>query len=116
MTYRDKYILKDRLTESSRILKKYTNRIPVIVEKDQRSKNIPNINRNKYLVPNDLSMGQFIYVIRKRLQLKPEISIYLFVDNKNLIPSSKLISAVYEMYKHEDNFLYITYAGENTFG
>lgn len=60
-------------------------------------------------------MGQFIYVIRKRIKLPPERAIFLFVDN--MIPStSSLMSVVYEVQKDEDGFLYITYSGENTFG
>ena len=86
----------------------------VICEKADRS-DIPDIDKKKYLVPADLTVGQFIYVIRKRIKLPPERAIFLFVDN--MIPStSSLMSVVYEVQKDEDGFLYITYSGENTFG
>lgn len=35
----------------------------------------------RYLVPADLTVGQFVYVIRKRIQLSAEKAIFIFVDN-----------------------------------
>ena len=58
----------ERLTESSKIIERYPDRIPIIVEKDKKSK-IKDIDKNKFLVPNDMTLGQFMYVIRKRIKL-----------------------------------------------
>lgn len=66
-------------------------------------------------MPADLTVGQFIYVIRKRIKLPPERAIFIFVDNV-IPPTAALMSTVYEVQKDEDGFLYITYSGENTFG
>lgn len=81
-----------------------------------RSRDIPNIDRQKYLVPDDLSVANFMYVIRKRIKIEAEKSIYLFVNNKVMPATAQFISTLYEKYKDEDGFLYITYAGESTFG
>jgi Autophagy protein Atg8 ubiquitin like len=35
----------------------------------------------RYLVPSDLTLGQFVYVIRKRINLSAEKAIFMFVDN-----------------------------------
>lgn len=35
----------------------------------------------RYLVPSDLTVGQFVYVIRKRIKLEPEKAIFIFVNN-----------------------------------
>ena len=40
----------------------------------------------RYLVPADLTVGQFVYVIRKRIKLSPEKAIFIFVDN--VLPST----------------------------
>ncbi|KAJ4833723.1 Autophagy- protein 8f [Turnera subulata] len=69
-----------RRAEAARIREKYPDRIPVIVEKAERS-DIPNIDKKKYLVPADLTVGQFVYVIRKRIKLSAEKAIFIFVDN-----------------------------------
>ena len=76
---------------------------------------IADIDKKKYLVPADLTVGQFVYVIRKRIRLSPEKAIFIFV-NGVLPPTAALMSAVYEEHKDADGFLYIQYSGENTFG
>ena len=112
----------------------------MICEKADRS-DIPDIDKKKYLVPADLTVGQFVYVIRKRIKLSPEKAIFIFINNvlpptgtackmmssycmllSNLqmvcvyICSAALMSNIYEEQKDVDGFLYITYSGENTFG
>ncbi|GJD02075.1 putative microtubule associated protein 1A/1B [Colletotrichum higginsianum] len=88
--------------------------VQVICEKVEKS-DIATIDKKKYLVPADLTVGQFVYVIRKRIKLSPEKAIFIFVDEV-LPPTAALMSSIYEEHKDEDGFLYITYSGENTFG
>jgi len=115
MIFKEKYTFKERLLESSNVLQKYTGRIPVVCEKNTNSKNTPQLDKHKYLVPNDLTIGQFIYVIRKRIKLPPEQGIFVFIGN--IIPATtQLLCDLYFLYKDQDGFLYITYSTENTFG
>lgn len=86
----------------------------VIVEKAEKS-DVPDIDKKKYLVPADLTVGQFVYVIRKRIKLSAEKAIYIFVNNV-LPPTAAYMSALYDEHKDEDGFLYIKYSGENYFG
>ncbi|CAL5344513.1 unnamed protein product [Camellia sinensis] len=106
--------LERRQAESTRIREKYPERIPIIVEKVERS-DIPDIDKKKYLVPADLTVGQFVYVVRKRIKLSAEKAIFIFVKN-TLPPTAALMSSIYEENQDEDGFLYMTYSGENTFG
>ena len=103
-----------RKSEAERIRAKYPDRVPVICEKADRS-DIPDIDKKKYLVPADLTVGQFHYVIRKRIKLAPEKALFLFCSN-SIPPNASLMSTVYEEQKDEDGFLYIQYSGESTFG
>ena len=88
-------ITEKRRAEAARIRSKYPDRIPVclrqfgfpirgplvmsdgtpalqvIVERAPKS-DIAEIDKKKYLVPMDLTVGQFVYVIRKRIKLSPE--------------------------------------------
>merc|ERR1712006_64268 len=96
-----------RSAEAQRIRNKYPDLIPVICEKSERS-DIPDIDKKKYLVSADLTVGQFIYVIRKRIKLPPERAIFIFVNNV-IPPTAHLMSTIYEEQKDEDGFLYITY-------
>ncbi|KAK6118972.1 hypothetical protein DH2020_047258 [Rehmannia glutinosa] len=134
-SFKQEHDLEKRRAEAARIREKYPDRIPmgclkflygaseqhlltyidgVIVEKAERS-DIPNIDKKKYLVPADLTVGQFVYVIRKRIKLSAEKAIFIFVDNV-LPPTGAIMSAIYDEKKDEDGFLYVTYSGENTFG
>ncbi|XP_041375462.1 gamma-aminobutyric acid receptor-associated protein-like 2 [Gigantopelta aegis] len=112
--FKEEHTFEQRKAESNKIRSKYPDRIPVIVEKDAKSQ-IQNIDKRKFLVPNDISVAQFMWIIRKRIQLASEKAIFLFVG-KVLPQSSASMGQVYEDHKDDDGFLYIAYSGENTFG
>lgn len=117
LTHNFKYEVsfQDRLAESTRILAKYPDRKPIICEKASNQIDLPSIDKKKYLVPNDLTIGQFLYVIRKRMRLNPNQSLCLFINYK-MISSSELLGQVYYQEKDSDGFLYIQYSKENVFG
>ena len=107
--------MADRQERCRTIRMKFPTRIPVIVEK-QAGSDVPDLDKYQFLVPADLTMGQFGYVIRKRLTLSSEKALFLFCKNA-IPPTSAIMSAVYDRYQDkQDGMLYITYAGENTFG
>lgn len=106
--------VEQRREEAERIMKKYPDRIPVFVEK-RKGSTIPDIDKRKYLVPRDLTMGQFMYVIRKRIKLSADQAIFLFV-NDTLRPAGELMSQTYKECAGTDNFLRIIYSGEAVFG
>lgn len=45
----------------------------------------------------------------QRIKLAPEQAIFLFVSTGTLPPSNTALQAVYDKYKDEDGFLYMTY-------
>jgi len=103
-----------RIIESTKIMKKYSNRIPVVVEKDPRSK-LNDIDKNKFLVPNDMTLAQFIYIIRKRIKLSSEQALFLFINNQ-LSTNHCTMNEIYQTHKDNDGFIYILYTSENSFG
>jgi GABA(A) receptor-associated protein len=115
--------IEKRAAEAKRILTKYPDRIPVIVEKSARS-TLPDIDKKKFLVPGSMLCGEFKYIIHKHLQsqlstgaefLSAEQTLYLFV--KNTPPrTGALMSELYEAFKDADGFLYMSYSAENTLG
>ncbi|CAF9914965.1 MAG: ubiquitin-like protein atg8 [Gomphillus americanus] len=112
--FKDEQPFEKRKAEAERIRAKYAERIPVICEKLEIS-DIANIDKKKYLVPADLTVGQFVWVIKKRIKIAPETAVFIFIDDV-MPPSAALMSSIYDEHKDEDGFLYITYSGENTFG
>jgi GABA(A) receptor-associated protein len=116
MSFREKYSLYERSQESKRIRTTYPSRYPVICERNPRSRDTyVNLKKTRYIVPHDLSVSQFIYVIRKQMQLQAEKAIFLFVNG--IVPSANdSIMSLYETHHDMDGFLYITYSFENVFG
>jgi GABA(A) receptor-associated protein len=105
-----------RQAESTAIRLKYPDRIPVICEVVADSRDKLQLDRNKYLVPHDLSIGQFMVVLRKRIQLNSEQAIFIFTENSEIPSCSHLMSQIYQQSKNIDGFVYFTLALENTFG
>merc|ERR1712166_1069788 len=114
-SFKEQHAFDKRVEEADKIRKKHADRIPVICERADGS-DIPEIDRKKYLVPQELTVGQFVYVVRKRLRLPPEKAIFIFGDGHLPSTGAALMSQMYKDYKDQDGFLYITYSGENTFG
>ena len=115
MGFSTKYSFEDRLKESNRIVEKYPDKVPIICEKYDKDKSLYKIDKNKFLAGGDLTMGQFIYVIRKRIKMKSTEGLYLFIDN-TIPPNTQLLSDLYKKHKNEDGFLYVKFSLENTFG
>ena len=116
MSFNSYYSFNDRLADSKKIMNKYSDRIPVICERFISLGNeCPLIDKNKFLLPCDYTIGQFHYIIRKRMKISSEKAMFLFINN-SIYHSSELISNIYENNKDTDGFLYIKYTSENTFG
>jgi GABA(A) receptor-associated protein len=105
----------DRIAESKRVANLHANKIPVICEKSPRSK-IPQLKKRTYLIPLDMTIGHFMYLIRKHLKATSEQSLYLYVGGRKMYSNSTCISHIYDKEKDSDGFLYIVYNYENTFG
>ena len=93
---------------------KYPDKIPIIVNRYKYS-TLPDLEKRKYLVPKDMKINGFIYVIRKKIKLSSEQAMFITI-NGELCPSNKTLEEIYEYYKNPDGYLYIDYSSENTFG
>ncbi|XP_029452815.1 microtubule-associated proteins 1A/1B light chain 3C [Rhinatrema bivittatum] len=108
--------LQTRQEEVAGIRTKFPTKIPVIVERYQREKSLPLLDKTKFLVPRDLSMTQFVTIIRSRLALNATQAFYLLVNNKSLASMSLTLAELYKDHQDEDGFLYMTYASQEMFG
>ena len=102
--------------EAEKLMQKYPDRIPVIVSRNKYSETTPEIDKHRYLVPNDLTIGQLQYVIRKRLSLNSDKGLFLFVNKTIMNTNTMIISAYQSEQCKEDGFLYVVYSYENVFG
>jgi len=114
--FKKKYSIEERKSESAKMLLKFPDKVPVIVEKLPNCI-LPTMDRKKFLVPNDIMLAQFLSIIRKRINLSPETAIFVFFGNKHkLANATSLMTNIYSDMKDDDDFLYCYYTSENTFG
>jgi GABA(A) receptor-associated protein len=112
--YKREKTLEQRKEESSTILRKYNGHVPVIVDKDPRCQ-LPDIERQKFLVPSDLTVGHFYFVVRRRINLPPQEAIFIFVSRK--MPSAnQTMGQLYSEYHDEDGFMYCVYGSDQAYG
>lgn len=116
-SFKESNSFSKRSHDAANIRQKYPNRIPIICEKGKSQKSsIPEIDKSKFLVPRELTVGQFLYIIRSRLKLEPNLALFLFVGN-NVLPSTCTeLGELDNEYRDEDGFLYTSYTGESAFG
>ena len=114
--YKSDHSIEERKNESSRILSTYPNRLPIICEKAPNS-DIPTIQKTKYLVPSDMTANQFQFLIRRNINLNQNSALYLITDKGITLTLSQTMMEVYNNNKDkQDNFLYLYYASELTWG
>jgi len=107
--------LASRKAEALRVRKEYPDRIPCVVEISRTSQNLPSLDKHKYLVPGDITLGTFIHVLRKRMKLAPEQALFPIIE-RTLPPQSRTMESLYQEHKRECQFLYLILTAENTFG
>ena len=114
MKFKEDFSENERLLESKKILSKYPNRVPIIVEKHD-SCEFGDIKKKKYLVPRDMYMKEFAFVIRKKVSLSSGQSMFIMSNNR-VLPSMNRMGEIYETSCDTDGFLYMNYSSEHTFG
>ena len=105
-----------RKEEVAGIRTKFPTKIPVIVERYHKEKSLPQLDKTKFLVPQELNMSQFVTIIRNRLRISSTQAFYLIVSNKSMASMSKTVAEIYRENRDDDGFLYMTYASQEMFG
>ncbi|OWM67379.1 hypothetical protein CDL15_Pgr000831 [Punica granatum] len=113
-SFKEEFPLDKRVEESKSVIVKYPDRVPVIIERYSRT-DLPEMEKKKFLVPRDMSVGQFIHLLSSRLHIAPGKALFMFV--KNTLPSTaSRMDSIYQSFRDEDGFLYMCYSTEKTFG
>jgi GABA(A) receptor-associated protein len=113
--FKVQYSFDKRKEEAQRILEKHPNKIPIIVEKADNSEGVE-IDKTKWLISEEITVGQLLLTIRRRIKLDASETVFLFVNNTYIPSNQETIGQLYNKHKEADLYLYITYSKEVAYG
>lgn len=116
LPFKAKRSLEIRKRDVEEISKKHPDKVPIVIERAKNEKALPPLDKVKFLVPEEVTMGQLTLILRRRLQLLDSQTFYILVNNRTLVPVSTTLAEVYRSQKDVDGFLYVNYAAQETFG
>jgi microtubule-associated protein 1 light chain len=105
-----------RVKDAQTVKEKYPDKIPMIIERYGREKNLPTLEQTKFLIPAEFTMCDLVRCIRRRMNLHPNQSFFFLVNDRALVSNSATVAEVYEREKDDDGFLYVVYASQEMFG
>merc|ERR1711871_878113 len=113
-SFKDTQTFSERYEESTRMRRRYEDRVPVICEPIKQG--LPTISQKKFLFPKGFTVGETVAVLRKRIpDLTPQTATFIFAGG--MMPSAATtLGSIDEKHCDEDGFLYLTYGEESTFG
>ena len=126
--FQEQLSFEERKRKAEELLSLYPERIPTIIEKDRtlleieqseeytNEKKIPNTTKVKYLMNKTDTVDMLIIVVKNQLRINSEQAIFLLANNKYALSGSSIMSTVYQKYKNEDGFLYLTFVLESVWG
>ena len=92
---------------------KHPTKVAVVVACES---NMTPLAKRKFLVSRDLTLAQFMLIVRNRTQLQPEEALFVFVDN-TLPPLAATMGLLDKQFADRNTgFLLLTVAVEATFG
>ena len=109
--FRKTFSKEQRIQEYRKIREKYPDRIPVVIDPQGDLF----LRRRKFLVEHNMLFANLIYVIRQKLNVKPNESLFFLYEG--CIPChTHTIGQIFNERVSCDGFVVLTVAKENTFG
>jgi len=114
--FKERRTFQDRINDVEQIRRHHPDKVPIVIERFEHEKNLPLLDKAKFLVPDYITVSELSRIIRRRLSLHPNQTFFLMVNAQTLVSSSTCIADIYDKERDEDGFLYMVYGSENAFG
>lgn len=115
--YNEKFTFEQRKSEADMQLRKFPDKIPIVIQQSKTSKIIiPKDFKFKFVFPQEQTFGTFVFEIRKRIMIPPEKALFMFFCNNQIPASTIVMKDLYAKHKDEDGFLKLYFSEENVFG
>ena len=109
--------MEKRKIWSAEAFQRYPDKIPMIIEKHFKCNDMEDLQNPKFLMPKTFEIGEVHMILRRKINLKKDQSLILFVnDGKDIVRANEDLESVYQRYKDEDGFLYVLFTREEIFG
>jgi len=115
-TFKERRTFGQRVREVESVQREHPNKVPVIIERYANENQLPPLDRSKFLIPEHVTVGELMKILRRRLQLNASQSIFLLLNGRNLPTTALTFAEIYSDERDPDGFLYIVYASHEAFG
>uniref|UniRef100_A0A7E4ZXT2 Microtubule-associated proteins 1A/1B light chain 3A n=1 Tax=Panagrellus redivivus TaxID=6233 RepID=A0A7E4ZXT2_PANRE len=115
-TFKERKNLPERVRMVEEIKRQQPDKVPIIIERFDGERYLPQLDKCKYLVPNHITVAELMQIVRRRLQLHPDQAFFLLMNEKSIVSNSTTISQLYQSEQDADGFLYMVYASQPAFG
>ncbi|EJW75096.1 lgg-2, partial [Wuchereria bancrofti] len=105
-----------RAKDAAEARQQQPNKIPVVIERFEGEKYLPLLDRCKFLVPDHITVAGLMQIVRRRLQLHPDQTFFLLVNEKSMVSNSMNMHQLYQQEADQDGFLYMVYTSQPAFG
>lgn len=93
---------------------KFHDRVPTVL--NDTTGDILNSEKGRFLLNKDVTLGQFMSMLRKKNKIAPHEAIFVYCNNVLPKSNTSMIDLWVDYQDVEDNILYLTCSKENTFG
>ncbi|KAK0412954.1 hypothetical protein QR680_006505 [Steinernema hermaphroditum] len=112
--FKERFTLERRQRMAAKMLQDRHDAVAVVCEKASHSK-LARVDKVRYVMARSMTVAQLMAVIREKMQLRDDESLFFFVKN-TIPPMTQAVGDLWDKYADEDGFLYFTYQEESVYG